>query len=525
MSPANGTTKAVSGTPGTMLTSGLVVPSRLSTASTDAIFFANDTADGTDGVVVNLDTAVDTSLDATYTIPDESAGEEQHVTDMILYSVYGTPKIFFTTARNNLSSSDYSSDIGIAGVDFGSPDPDWCSTTPTNNGHILTGGRPSFVLADNGFLYVLNRHVVHKIDGGNSGGTNGTLTLGALVFLGDSPTVDSGSISDVVHGVDLRGKIWMAVQVFQDFDTRQYDVNNKTIPQFVGIYVWDRLTSAANIQDFIPIPGVREIKSMHIFQGKAACFTISTEGYTQFRVWDGNQMKLVKQMGKTAYPTYKNHSTYETDQSIIWMGNDGLIYMYGMVDGNNTNALYIIGDMTSHVTSMETFTNGGILVAANATETVTAGVNAEGLAFYVSFLDSGGNHLKKWYMNGIETIASNAQVADIGNVYGIAKLLPTMSTVNHVMLRCAPTSTSDGTTIATVKYYFNQSSTASITKTITNTEASKGYLQHAINKPYVTSIQVEIEWSTSETLGEDTFRPSIGLVDYTPTKTNTKDND
>ena len=133
------------------------------------------------------------------------------------------------------------------------------------------------------------------------------------------------------------------------------------------------------------------------------------------------------------------------------------------------------------------------------------------------------SNLKLWYPNGIGNINTFDQKGNQGNVYSLVKLLPGMSTIKSVDIRCLPTTSTGSTVIGTVKYYFNQSSTPSITKSITLEDASRGYINHELNKPYVNAIQVEVEFNTTQTLGADDFRPYSVIVDYATTNTTTKD--
>lgn len=514
MSPANNTTKAVTGTTNFLLTSAVISPSRIATASTDAIFFADEAVTGTTGKIMNLDTAIDTSLDQAYEIPTFDASQYSKSEDLILYSISSTPKIFFTRTNTTTKTAAGKNAIGIADVDFSSPDPDWSTNVPVGQSATIFArgvySRLVFVLADNGFLYVLDGRRVHKIDGTDTGGTDGTITEEVLRFIAGTVLVD---------GIDLRGKMYLGLHLLSNFDTKTNSIDTKTMNMFVGIYVWNRSSTSAAMQDFIPISGAKEIKSLHKLQGVPVCFTMSTDGYTQLRMWNGTEFKVVQTLGSNAYPAYRRHSVHEGGENIIWLGNDGKIYSYGKFENGLENALYILGDMSTHVTNGQTYSGSGVFIAANATETVTSGNQAQPLAFYLSFTDTGGNHMKKWYPYSTETVASVEQKGHQGDVYTLVKYLPDMSTAKYVDIRCAPTGT--GTeTIATIKYYFNGSASVGMTKAITKDQASRGYVRHELNKPYINAIQMEIEFSTTNTLGSgNDFRPSIAVLDYQATTT------
>ena len=520
MNPANNTTKAVSGTTSYLLTSAIVAyrPTDIE-SSTDLIFFS-DEASVTDaqGQILQLDTYADTSLANTQTIPYWATNEAMYVQDMIMYQIGGRRQIFLALKNNDASQPN---PIGILTANGSTLDEDWSVNTVSGGAETNTEGdaRMKFVKADNGLLYVLDCNTVHQIDGSSTGGENGTYTKSVLLFEGSTAPLDSSSdrVTELVDGVDNRGRVWIGLHINnQNESGNTYDYDGNAIPLDVGIFVWDKASSVASSQDFIYIDGAREMYSMHRLRGNVCCFTSSTDGYTQLRVWNGSEMKVVQTLGKNANPRYRRHSLYEAGSYIMWLGADGKIYCYGAIEEGLKDALYIIGDMTNHVTTNEAYSESGVFVCANKTETVTSGNNPETLAFYISFSDTGGNHLKKWYPFGVNSIASNAQTGEQGNVYSLVHQLPTLSNVGDIIIRCAPTSTGS-TTIATIKYYFNNASSPSMTKTITKTDASKGYVMHQINKQNVNNVQIEIEWSTTETLSTDTFRPYVAIVDYEPT--------
>jgi len=432
--------------------------------------------------------------------------------DFAIYSVNGVPKIFYTR-MNTTDSTVYYNTIGIADLDFANNNDDWSFE---EHAMYLSGAtRPVFVLADNNFLYVLDGNSVHSIDGSELGGTNATIRQNVLLFLGD---INTNVVTRLIDGTDIKGKIWIGLHVHPNFSTRDSSVNALTIPQFIGVYLWDRQSTVAGMQDFIRIDGAKEFKSIHSLHNEPVCFTVSTEGYTQLRKFNGYTFQVVKTLGKNSFPNYRKHSVYEDEESIKWLGNDGKVYVYGKFEGNDSDELYIIGDMTSHVTNGQTYSQSGVFTAANATETVTTGNEVAPLAFYLSFSDTAGNHLKKWYPYSYNTVASVEQKPHQGNVYSKVYYLPYLSDLKNLIVYCAPGATSSSTQVATLKLYFNQSTTAGMEKNITKADVAKGYISIDINKSFVNAIQVEVEWTAAETLSTDTFLPSIGILDFEQTK-------
>ena len=141
----------------------------------------------------------------------------------------------------------------------------------------------------------------------------------------------------------------------------------------------------------------------------------------------------------------------------------------------------------------------------------------------VSFTSVFTPKIYKWYPHGEGTIDTVIQTGNAGNVYSLVKILPEMATVKHVDIRCLPTVSTGSTVIGTLKYYFNHSTTPAITKSVTLTDAKKGYDRHEINMPYINAVQIEIEFNTTQTLGADDFHPYTAVVHYEPTNTSSKD--
>jgi hypothetical protein len=94
-----------------------------------------------------------------------------------------------------------------------------------------------------------------------------------------------------------------------------------------------------------------------------------------------------------------------------------------------------------------------------------------------------------------------------------------MSTLKNIEIYCARTSLSDSTTLATLKFYINQSTTPFLTKTVKAEDTVRGYIDIALDKPFVNSFQMEVEWNNSLSLSEDLFYPSQAIVRYERTST------
>lgn len=104
-----------------------------------------------------------------------------------------------------------------------------------------------------------------------------------------------------------------------------------------------------------------------------------------------------------------------------------------------------------------------------------------------------------------------------GNIFTPVKFFPGLSTVKHINIFMAPVSGISGTNEeAAIKFYFNQSATASFTKYVTRNDIAKGYVSFEINKPYVNAVQLEIEYFNSTNLNPSGTYSNLGVADFSP---------
>lgn len=131
---------------------------------------------------------------------------------------------------------------------------------------------------------------------------------------------------------------------------------------------------------------------------------------------------------------------------------------------------------------------------------------------------------KKIYPFDLTLGDNSSQTPNQGDVYTGVTYIPLTSVLRNLRIYNAPIPGTGTDVIATIKIYFNQSTTVGITKTITKDEAKRGYVDFHLNKPYTHAIQIEVEWGTSEALGSDTYLPSVAIITHDPTKTQSPDN-
>ncbi len=446
------------------------------------------------------------------------------IIDMAVYEVNGVRKIFFCGDGDVGILNDDSSLSGLNAT--------YLSTTATN-GDPLSGSTVVTFLrkADNGLLYIFDEYTIHALDGTLTGGTNGTATMNVLTF-----PEDNFIISDAV---DTRGKMFICLQ---ENTSGHWELNDNLDELYVnncGVYIWNRISGVVSMQDYISVESCMFIERIWVGpDGNIFLMTIGTNGNNQVRIFDGSKFTVVKEMPTETRLTNKNALTVAEGMT-WWAAFDGNMYAGKFANGRFN--VFKIAQYSSTGLSGGSDSSVALVYSGADSYTSNSGYRKLRPSLNVAYIPGGGTAgatnavIKRYYIYGIDSMSDTNSPAYIspnpftfvpnqGDVYTGVQLLPTMSTVKNVTIRCIPTTTGS-TTIATIKYYFNNSSTAGMTKTITLNDASKGYVVHSINKPYVNSIQIEIEWNTANVMGVNDFAPYLATIDYQATSTNTPDND
>jgi len=414
---------------------------------------------------------------------DLGAGAILH--DMQIYQINGVEKMFYSyeDASGNL-------EVGYAGSDrlLTSPNNDWLTTDATGNFTRTLTNRSFMEVADDGFMYLFADGAVHKIDGRGVTGLPGTITEDILKF------ADNWQITDAIN---YRGNIYIAIRQDTKNQLGRLSQNFVNSPN-IGIFVWDKISTVVSMRDYIKIPGIQEIRNIYISpQGDLRIMTRTTNKYSQIRSFTGSSFKVIQDLGYYASPFYPDAvTTY--DLLTIWLSRSGTIYAHGQLSGQDKEALYFLGQAIP-LTGYNRMNTGAI---------VSSNIPSENIVF--SYQDDSDVYQIKRFK-----LRSGTQHK--GNVFTLVKMLPTMSTVNYIDIYCLPHGSGAGT-VATIKPYFNQSSTAWASKAITGAESARGYYRIDVDKPYINAVQLEIEFA-EVAISNNNFAPSYAIIDYTPTKT------
>lgn len=433
---------------------------------------------------------------------DSTVGTIQTAGDGVLYSTWMIEKSY---PRANLATY-------VPGS--GATDYNWIVNSQGEIQNLTTSGYNFLRLADNGFMYYFTDHQVHKIDGTITGGPGGYLTENVLVF------PDTFRITDAL---DYRSRMYMALH--------HYDVNVGTtaLGNFVGkcgVYVWNRISTQLSAQDYIELPGVREIKKIYASpEGVIKLITINDAGLTEVRRFGYNDsggvvFPPIKTLGIGAFPQYPDGLTNASDKT-MWIANDGNMYSEKLGAVTKLHQIKSPGTGTTGLTSNIAT---GAIIYGSSVETASNDfrTNKQGLTF--SYFDSATHYIKRVYPFDLANGSNTAQAQHQGDVFTEVFLIPVTSVARSLRIYNAPTSSTGTTVLGTVKIYFNQSTSVGITKSITMNEAKRGYVDFNLNKPYIHSIQIEFEWPTSTNLSGDTYLPSIAIITYDETTTSSPDN-
>lgn len=424
----------------------------------------------------------------------DSAGTPE-IQDLEIYEVNGVRKLFTVYETNG------NMQVGISSLPYNTATDDLTWLTATVSGaftNVLTN-RAFMRVSDNGFAYLFQDNKIHKIDGTTVGGANGTITQNVILF----PT--NFQITDAV---DFRGYIFAALR--QDPSSNFTNLVEIFSSQ-VGIYVWDRRTTTVNSVDYIPLYGINSIKKIYIsHDGRLRLMCVNSERILEIREYNGNTFEIIEEVGYGA--NFNLHDSLIVNAyATIWLGLDGYIYAHGKPHFSDKQSIFRIGQYeTTNV-----FTSpGAILYGGANTNSSTMGFKNTRNALYLSYRNSASeSYFKTWDIHGTGASGVNA-LPHQGDVYTLVKFLPDLSTLKNIVIYCFPGSGSGSTTAATLKFYANQSSTAFKTHLVTRAESARGYVKIELNKSYVNTIQMEIEYPSNVIIGTTDFAPSFAVLEY-----------
>jgi hypothetical protein len=387
---------------------------------------------------------------------------------------------------------------------------------------VTGGGSPGLtdcnfnrgILADNGFVYILNGYRVHKFDGTVGGGVSGQLTYDVL---------NAPKNFTFYDGVDYRGTLILAINA--DMDSNSFQTRTlQFTPNLCGIYVWDRLSTIVSMRDFIALQGMKIIRRIWISpKGDVLVLAEGSNNSSYLFQYTGTGFKMLQDLGKKACPVTWGGLVTGTNCS-YWQGIDGILYGWGAPTANDPDMLFKLLDtnavmLDKHPNATSLLQVGALLLTQYDDYSTTTGYSTGLENIYGSYSYADGGSLFdtfRYIPHAVDILDSITPKASAGNVYSIVRRLPMFASVNYVRLANLPISSSGTATIATIKIYKDHSATAFTTKTVSQKEAHDGNVYVAVGGDECVAIQIEIEFATTAQLGVDDYCPIYAEVDYEP---------
>ena len=396
----------------------------------------------------------------------------------------------------------------------------WLSSKASGSFYQEVPGDYAFMRnADNGYSYVFSGNSVHKIDGGLTGGTDGTITKNVLLFPDNFRITDS---------IDYRSNLYIAVH---QFPATVLSTSLNNYGGVCGVYIWNRISTQFVSSDFIELPGVREIKKIYASpDGVVKLLVINSNGLTELRQFGYNDsggvvFPVAKRLGIGAYPQTPDGHALAGDKA-SWLANDGYVYCE---KGNAVTRLHVVDVPGNTTATVANNIESGILFYGSGSETAGSGYRSNKQGMLLSYTDTSTIFNEKIYPFDLTTGSDASQTPHQGDVYTEVMYIPVTSIVRRVRIYNAPVSSTGTDVIATVKLYFNQSTDPTMpngmTKSVTLKEAKRGYIDFNISKSYVHAIQLEIEWATGTPIGDDMYMPSVAIISTEETDVKTPDSE
>mgnify|MGYP001596411671 CR=1 FL=1 len=451
-------------------------------------------ASGTMFRIQRLDSFTDTTLNAINQVNGLSGAL---ASDFEIYSLNGVTSLFY--AYNKGSAGE----MGIYN-NFSSFDDDYLSSSATG-GFVLGANRHRLIVADNGFMYILDGSEIHRFDGTTEGGGSGTIKGRVVVFPNPFRLVD---------GVDSRGFLWVAL-VSDTRDFRGVGDSSVTGQVTCGVYIWDRQSTRVAQTDFIPVPGVKEIHKIFFFDGKPWLITSSTNRLTEIREYNGSEFVVKFELPRGARPRFVD-SVQVRSNKVYWIGrDDGIVWCLGRIFPDAPIGIHKIGDMTPF-TRGDTWGSGGALAIAGGRPSVASGDYLEPETVIVNFSTqtNSKNLINRWYPDS-RTITGETLTVHPGRWRSIVKPIPKLSTINGLSVFFPPNTSVDSESLY-IQLYYNRSNNVTTTAVLNEVDAARGWYWTSLTQENVNYVQLGVVFNGDQPVTKHIF-PEYAKVHYTKT--------
>ena len=515
------------------------LPSTTFTANSGAHTIAANNGHYANGTIVTLSVvggSLPTGLSAA--TPYYIVGANGSVTFQLSATLGGSAIAFSSSGSGTMTMTGVSGlgGIGVAQMPWSSAVDGWLNGQTTLSSNVinplnLSNAAHFMRLGYDGYMYIFDGSVVHRLDGSVLGGASGTITKAVYGVLPYQLMTDA---------ISYRQQMFIAVQD----NTLSTSTINATVNNYYSeayVTVWDMTNQSGDTKDIIRLPGIKTIKKLYIAPaGQLRMICVTANSLTQIREYNGSEFIIIKQLGLGGYPQYPD-SLVVADQLTMWVANDGTVYGHGQVLGNGPEVLAKIGSIVapgsnSSNPELNLSYAGAILYGAGSSFSGTSGYRTDRQGLTIGW-SNGTSTLSKFFPFDKGTINSNNQYALAGNIYtGVhflessvasyytgTRFLAQLSTVGfiNIFMAASGTDTTDTTVQATVRIFFNGSTTQwGSGKGITKHDISVGYKRIEVNQPYVNTVQLEIEYVTGSVLSDNyDFHPYTAMIYYSPSNT------
>lgn len=268
---------------------------------------------------------------------DEVNTSFQQVNDSALYYKNGVRTVY-VIGQYSIGTSSRIMEFA-ANADPSTINDNWSSADVTNAFVLYPGNSNKLITSGDGFMYVLNRNAVHRVDGTAVGGTEGTIYKDILKGPEDSY---------LTHGVEYNNYLYIVVHNNDSWNTSTQTQTLsggaiKTNTPDCGVYVWNRQSTFYNSSNFIDLPGVVTVKSIWV-SPKNELFLMVIYSTSEVGILKFNGSRFTEE---ESLP-WGAHVSIESGLQVYgkftyWCGSDGNIYRYGSEFGNEKDFLTIIG--------------------------------------------------------------------------------------------------------------------------------------------------------------------------------------
>lgn len=215
----------------------------------------------------------------------------------------------------------------------------WSSNDVTNSFALYDGNANKLIPSGDGFMYVLNKNAVHRIDGTVVGGIEGTIYKDILKGPEKSYLTDGVEFNNYLYIVIQNNELWDGYTTIQTLLEQSIKTNNSDC----GVYIWNRQSTFYNSSNFISLPGVTTVKHIWVSpKNELLIMAIYSTSDVAILRFNGSSFEEQEIMPWGSHVTIRS-GLQVYGNFTYWCGADGYIYRYGSEYKNEKNFLTIIG--------------------------------------------------------------------------------------------------------------------------------------------------------------------------------------